>query len=68
MERVKPFTARDVRCNTYTIVNGKLVITYTKTIDDYIEEVKKGMYDYIVGGSYLCLNSIVNEKKPFSKN
>jgi hypothetical protein len=67
MERVKPFTPRDVRCNKYTVIDGKLVITYTKTIDDYVEEVKKRMYDYIVGGR-TCLKSNVNEKKLFLEN
>lgn len=47
MERVKPFTERDVRSNKYTIVNNRLIITYTKTFDDYVNEINSVIYRYL---------------------
>lgn len=49
MERVKRFTRRDVFSNTYTIIDGVLVITHTKSFMEYWDGSMKRMYDYISG-------------------
>jgi hypothetical protein len=64
MERVKPFTERDVRCNKYTIINGKLVITYTKTLNDCMKEINEALYNYLTGGTE-CLKLNVRGKRLF---
>jgi hypothetical protein len=49
MERVKRFTRRDVFANTYTIINNKLVITHTKSFNEYWGDSMERMYKFITG-------------------
>jgi len=64
VERVKPFTSRHVLSNKYTIVDGKLIITYTRTIDDCMKEINEAIYNYLAGGTE-CLRLNVRGKRLF---
>lgn len=47
MERVERFTERDVLSNKYTILNNKLIITHTKSLDEYMQEISTAIYKYL---------------------
>lgn len=50
--RFERFTERDVLANTYTIIDSSLVITHTKTYEEYWNETMERLYMFVSDGEY----------------
>lgn len=51
MDRVELFTPRHVQSNKYTIIDGKLVITHTKTLEDCMGKINLAIHRYLTSAN-----------------